>query len=247
MKEQLQAIIAESIKKLQTADKLTKELKFNIVVERTRSKEHGDFACNIALVLAKQASCQPRELAKLIIDNLSAHKNVKKVEIAGPGFINFYLMEGLSQAVVETILTQQINYGRSIIGAGKKVLIEFVSANPTGPLHVGHGRGAAYGATVADLLKAVGYQVDNEYYINDAGRQMHILAVSVWLRYLELLGEKVTFPNNAYRGDYVYDIARKLQEQYLNKFRFSASEIFSCVAMLNDEEDKETYIDALVL
>ncbi|OGT32205.1 MAG: arginine--tRNA ligase [Gammaproteobacteria bacterium RIFCSPHIGHO2_12_FULL_35_23] len=247
MKESLQAAITESIKSLQDQSKLSRELTSAIVIDRTRNKEHGDFTCNIALNLAKQSGYTPRDLADLIIQNLPAVKNLQKVILAGPGFINFYLTEDSAQAIVETVLKQGKEFGRSKVGAGKKVLIEFVSANPTGPLHVGHGRGAAYGATVSDLLKAVGYQVDNEYYINDAGRQMHILATSIWLRYLELCGEKFVFPSNSYRGDYIYDIAKKLIASYQNKLVVSATEVFKAVANIKDEEDKEAYIDALIL
>ena len=135
---------------------------------------------------------------------------VAKVEIAGAGFINFFLNADAYHEQIRIALEQGDHYGRSQLGAGTRVQVEFVSANPTGPLHVGHGRHAAFGASVGNLLDAVGYQVQREYYINDAGRQMEILAVSTWLRYLELCGESLTFPANGYRGDYIVDIARQL-------------------------------------
>jgi arginyl-tRNA synthetase len=132
---------------------------------------------------------------------------VEKIEIAGPGFINFFMSQGANASVVNRIIEQGAGYGSSNVGEGQRVLLEFVSANPTGPLHVGHGRGAAYGATVANLLRVVGFEVDNEYYVNDAGRQMDILATSVYLRYVET--DK--FPDNGYKGDYIFDIAKKIQ------------------------------------
>jgi arginyl-tRNA synthetase len=217
------------------------------MIERTRNKEHGDFACNVALMLAKQAGKPPRDLAQLIISALPENEQIAKAEIAGPGFINFYLVEGAAQSIVQTIIEQGKNFGRSDIGKGKKILMEFVSANPTGPLHVGHGRGAAFGASMSDLLELVGYQVDREYYVNDAGRQMNILAASVWLRYLSLCGEEFAFPSNAYKGDYVIAIAQQLKDQYQEQFKFSAAEVFAAVANLEDnEEGKDAYIDALI-
>src|SRR5699024_9964525 len=140
-----------------------------------RDAAHGDFASNIAMTLTKAARRPPREIAQAIIDALPADKRIDKVEIAGPGFINFFLAADAFFAVVDEILDSGPEYGRSDMGAGERVLVEFVSANPTGPLHVGHGRGAAYGDCVARLLDAAGYDVAREYYVNDAGRQMDIL------------------------------------------------------------------------
>ena len=154
-------------------------------VERTRDPTHGDFATNAAMQLAKAAKRKPRDLAQAIIDVLPPSELVSKVEIAGPGFINFFVAPSGYHRELERVLDEGAAYGRSSLGAGRRVIVEFVSANPTGPLHVGHGRHAAFGATLANLLDAAGFSVHREYYINDAGRQMDILAVSVWLRYLE--------------------------------------------------------------
>ncbi len=162
----------------------------DIEVERTRDASHGDFACNVAMRLAKAARQNPRKIAEAVKSALPTHPAVAKVEIAGAGFINFFLNDDSYRAEIGRVLAQGESYGRSTSGRGKSVLVEFVSANPTGPLHVGHGRGAAYGATIANLLEAVGYRVAREYYINDAGRQMEILAASTWLRYLEQCGER---------------------------------------------------------
>ena len=247
MKKQITNLIKASLTALQQQDVLPEDLKTDVRIERTRDKAHGDFACNIAMMLAKAAKCNPRELAQKILDNLPASDVVSKAEIAGPGFINFFQASGASQQVIGVIRQQGERYGRSELGRGKKVQVEFVSANPTGPLHVGHGRGAAYGASVADLLEAVGFDVHREYYVNDAGRQMDILAASVWLRYLELAGEELAFPVNGYKGDYVWDIAATLHRENADALRHSTEVVFKDVPA--DEPaggDKEEHIDALI-
>ena len=188
-------------------------------IERTRDQAHGDFASNIALVLAKQAGMPPRDLAEKIVAHFPKNKLVTKIEIAGPGFINFFVDQSSQNAIIKTILQAGESYGHSNIAKDKTALIEFVSANPTGPLHVGHGRGAAFGDVVANLLTAIGYKVDREYYVNDAGRQMDILAVSVYLRYLELCGESISFPEKCYQGDYIRDIASILFDEYNQQWK----------------------------
>ncbi|HLN49928.1 MAG TPA: arginine--tRNA ligase, partial [Steroidobacteraceae bacterium] len=186
------------------------ERAIDIEVERARDPQHGDFASNIALQLAKATRQNPRKLAEALVAALPASSTLAKVEIAGAGFINFFLEENAYHAEIGRMLAQDARYGKSEFGGGQSVLVEFVSANPTGPLHVGHGRHAAFGASLANLLEAVGYRVAREYYINDAGRQMEILAASTWLRYLERCGERLTFPANGYRGDYIVAIADEL-------------------------------------
>lgn len=218
-----------------------------LTVERTRSPEHGHFASNLAMVLAKAARSNPRDLAQRIVDNLPDSTHVEKVEIAGPGFVNFFLTPGAFQSLAREVREAGEAYGRSDLGKGECVTVEFVSANPTGPLHVGHGRGAAFGASVANVLKASGFDVHREYYVNDYGRQMNILAASVWLRYLELCGEKIRFPDNGYRGDYIYEIARGLRERHGDAFRHDSTSVFDGVpADEADGGDKEAHIDALV-
>jgi arginyl-tRNA synthetase len=210
LKQELQQLLVEAISIVQEKMDVTFSAIDDIKIERTRDQSHGDFACNIAMVLAKQAKTDPRELATALLENLPESEIVERVEIAGAGFINFFLSKQSRLNVITNILQAAETYGRSEFGAGKSILVEFVSANPTGPLHVGHGRGAAYGATVSDLLEAIGYKVDREYYVNDAGRQMDILTVSIWLRYLEQCEIEIDFPENAYQGDYIRDIANKL-------------------------------------
>ena len=247
MKHHIENLIASALAGLEATGALPPTHGAAITVDYTKSKEHGDYACNIALVLAKHARAKPRELAEKIVKALPASDRVIKIEIAGPGFINFFLRPDANHGVIREILDKHESFGRSRMGTGRKVQVEFVSANPTGPLHVGHGRGAAYGATLANLFDAVGFQVHREYYINDAGRQMDILATSVWLRYLELCGEKFDFPVNGYKGDYVYDIGATLHRENGDKYRHASAKVFENVPA--DEPkggDKETHIDALI-
>ena len=224
----------------------------DIEIERTRESQHGDFASNIAMRLAKAARQNPRKIAEALLAAMPAsalsHAAIAKVEIAGAGFINFFLKDDAYHAELGRVLTQGADYGRSTVGGGRSVLVEFVSANPTGPLHVGHGRHAAFGATVANLLETVGYRVAREYYINDAGRQMEILAASTWLRYLERCGERFTFPANGYRGDYIVAIADRLYAVEGAALRHSATEVFKDLPSDEPEGgDKDIYIDALIV
>jgi arginyl-tRNA synthetase len=247
VKSHLQELITQALLDMQREELLPRDLELDVAVERTRSPEHGDFSSNVAMTLAKPARKSPRDIAQNIIERLLPSKHVSSVEIAGPGFINFRLTEASLQSVVTHVLSQGDAFGSSTDGAGKSLTIEFVSANPTGPLHVGHGRGAAYGASLANVLQANGFDVHREYYVNDHGRQMDILAVSVWLRYLELGGRAVRFPDNGYQGDYVYDIARTVRQQQGDELRRDSGEILD--GLPNDESeggDKEQYIDALI-
>jgi len=215
-------------------------------VERTRDATHGDFATNAAMQLAKAAKRRPRDLAEAIVQALPPSGLVARVEIAGPGFINFFVAPPGYHRELERLLDQGAAYGRGNYGAGQRVIVEFVSANPTGPLHVGHGRHAAFGATLANLLDAAGYSVHREYYINDAGRQMDILAVSVWLRYLECFGEQFPFPSNGYRGDYLHPIACRLVERTGRSLLRPAAEVFADLPPDAPAGDKDAYIDAVI-
>jgi arginyl-tRNA synthetase len=217
-----------------------------IEIERTRDAAHGDFASNIALKLAKSARRNPRELAQSILAALPASPLIARAEVAGAGFINFHLSPAAYAAELRTILARGAAYGRSDMGGGKRVLLEFVSANPTGPLHVGHGRLAAYGASLASLLSTVGFAVTREYYVNDAGRQVDILAVSVWLRYLELCGETLPFPSNGYRGDYLRPIAAELLAVGQRRLHRPAAQVFSDLPADAPAGDKDGHIDALI-
>jgi arginyl-tRNA synthetase len=247
MKKRLENLLHSAVATLRANGGLPADLEPAVMVERARDAQHGDFATNLAMTLAKSARSNPRQLAEKIIGALPTDPAVVKVEIAGPGFINFFIDPKAQFGVVRDIHEAGHEFGKSAVGAGRKVQVEFVSANPTGPLHVGHGRGAAYGAVVANLLAAAGFEVHREYYVNDAGRQMDILAASVWLRYLEECGESLVFPSNGYRGEYVRGIAWDLHKQAGEKFRHPAAEV---MADLPPDEpqggDKEIHIDALV-
>ena len=246
MKHELEQLVLESLNTLHSEGVLPEPFTGEVQIAHTKNKDHGDFACNVAMQLAKAAGRNPREIAEAIIDNLPTHEGLVKAELAGPGFINFFIDPGAGRSVIARILIEKEQFGRSEIGRGKRVQVEFVSANPTGPLHVGHGRGAAYGATVADLLQAVGYEVHREYYVNDAGRQMDILGTSVWLRYLELAGEELVFPSNGYKGDYVWDIAATLHREHGDDYRHAVDEVFADVPADAPEGDKEAHIDGLI-
>ena len=215
-------------------------------LERTRDPSHGDFATNAAMQLARVAKRKPRELAEAIVAALPPSELVSKVEIAGPGFINFHLSPAAYSRELERVLELGDAYGRSRLGGGQRVMVEFVSANPTGPLHVGHGRHAAFGASLANLLDAAGWSVHREYYINDAGRQMDILAASVWLRYLECFGEQFPFPSNGYRGDYLHPIADKLVEKAGRTLVRPAADVFRDLPPDAPAGDKDLYIDAVI-
>ncbi len=246
MKRQIQQLVTQALEQLAAAGKIPAAELPEPLIDRTKNPEHGDFACNIAMVMARIARRKPRELAEDIVASLPASELVAGVEIAGPGFINFRLAPQAQYLVVPQILEQGHRFGRSDLGRSKPVQVEFVSANPTGPLHVGHGRGAAYGAVVADLLEAVGFAVHREYYVNDAGRQMDILGTSVWLRYLELCGEELPFPSNGYQGDYVLDIAASLHREHGDAYRVDAETVFAEVPADAPEGDKEAHIDGLI-
>ena len=243
----LQQQLKDALDVLKANEFVPEALQPDISVTRTRDASHGDFASNLAMMLAKPSGRAPREVAQALIDALPPSALVKEVVIAGPGFINFFQADDAQSSVVNDVLQKGKQFGRSAYGAGKRIQVEFVSANPTGPLHVGHGRGAAMGATVSNLLDAVGFDVEREYYVNDAGRQMDILATSVWLRYLIVCGESLTFPSNGYKGDYIIDISQTLKETHGDEFRHAANAVFEGVVADEPEGgDKEKHIDDLI-
>ena len=247
LKDYLTQLLTDAVTKLQADGALPADIAPTVMIERTRDRSHGDYASNLAMLLAKPARCKPRDIATQLVAAIETGGQLQKVEIAGPGFINFFLGPEAWHAGISDILAQGEQFGRSDHGKGSRIQVEFVSANPTGPLHVGHGRGAAYGAAVADLLEAVGHTVHREYYVNDAGRQMDILAVSVYLRYLDLCGEDITFPANGYQGDYVWDIAATLHREHGDALQHPVAAVFRDVpADEPDGGDKEKHIDGLI-
>jgi len=226
-----------------------------IHIERPKQAMHGDFSCNLAMQLARSLKRNPRQLAQLLLAELPISPMVSSAEIAGAGFINFHVPAAAKLEVVRAVLDETRSFGRSTTGGRRKVLVEFVSANPTGPLHVGHGRGAAYGDSLCKLLAFAGWDVTSEYYVNDAGRQMDILALSTWLRYLQLAGsDDVPFPSNAYQGGYVQEMAGQLQAAHGDRYRRPAAQVMNGVPELPATErtdaeatqQREAHLDTLI-
>lgn len=219
----------------------------DILLERPKQSSHGDFASSLALQLARSLKANPRQIAERLVRELPPSPFVAKAEVAGAGFINFTLTQAARAAVVKDVLAAGENFGRAP-SSGRRLQVEFVSANPTGPLHVGHGRGAAYGASLSALLAFAGFEVNREYYVNDAGRQMDILAVSAWLRYLELCGEAVAFPPNAYQGDYVRDMAGQIKAAHGDSYKHPATAVLATVsATAAAQDDEDARLDAFIL
>ena len=247
MKEHIRSLLERSLATLRDAGELALDPLPEVPVERSRGGDHGDFASPVALALARIARRKPREIAERIVARLPESDAIASVDIAGPGFINFSIATEAFAAVVRRILATGPRDADAAFGRSRRVQVEFVSANPTGPLHVGHGRGAAYGASIANILEAVGFDVEREYYVNDAGRQMHILALSVWLRYLERRGAAIAFPANGYRGAYVHEIAARLERDVGGDFAVEAETVMDGAPA--DEPaggDREVHVDALI-
>ena len=217
------------------------------LVENTKSREHGDFACNAAMAAAKLLGQKPRDLAAAIVANLPANPNVAKVDIAGPGFLNFFMRAESMYAVISEVLRLGAEFGRTNLGANEKLTVEYVSANPTGPMHVGHGRGAAYGSSLSNILTAAGFDVQREYYVNDYGRQMDIMATSLWLRYLELQHVNARFPDNAYKGAYVTEMAAPLAAEFGAAFVCDGAAVMANLPLDESQGgDKDKHVDALI-
>jgi arginyl-tRNA synthetase len=246
VKSELERLLREALRSLVPTVLSEAADPARVVVERARDTQHGDFQSNIAMVLAKAARKNPRELAQALVAALPPNSLVADAAVAGAGFINFRLVKVAWFSALMSVAALGAAYGRSNAGAHRKVMVEFVSANPTGPMHVGHGRGAAYGATLGNLLEATGHDVYREYYINDAGRQIDILAVSVYLRYLELVGEAVTFPSNGYRAEYILPVARALHAQRGDALRRPAADIARGAPPDAPAGDKDKHIDGLI-
>jgi arginyl-tRNA synthetase len=242
VRAQLETLVAEALSQLD--GELPEGFDSSAQIGRTRDARHGDFTTNLAMRLAKPWGQKPRDLAEALVAKLPAAHWVEAVTIAGPGFINFKLAASAYQAELGRVLEQQAQYGHSDLGRGTKVLVEYVSANPTGPLHVGHGRHAAYGATLANLLAATGHEVHTEYYVNDSGRQMNILGASVWIRYAQQAGVAVSLPAKAYQGDYVSDIAITLQQEHNDGLLLDAAAVAKALAGAAGDGERE--LDCLI-
>jgi len=247
LKQYLSTLFTQVFETLKQQGTIAADTPARFTIDRTKDARNGDFACNIAMVLSKAAKMRPRDLAEQVTALLPETAQIEKVEIAGPGFINIFLARSAYEDTLRQIMASTDQYGQSKMGAGQSVLVEYVSANPTGPLHVGHGRGAAYGSALANLLSTAGYSVHREYYVNDAGRQMDILATSVWLRYLELCKAEIKFPVNGYKGDYIWDIAAILHDEHGSALYDAHLDIYEGVPPDEDQGgDKEKHIDALI-
>ncbi len=259
MKSQLQALLEQALASLSVTLGRDVATPAGLQIDATKDTRHGDFATNLAMIVARPLGQPPRAIAEALLKHLPASPLIAKAEIAGPGFLNFFLAPGAFQSVVSKVLKEGTEYGCDRSGSNGRIMVEFVSANPTGPMHVGHGRGAAYGDSLASILAATGWQVHREYYINDAGRQVDILTVSVWLRYLEACGETIPFPKRCYPADYIGVTSARLKSEYGDAFRHSAARLFEGLpteaSMPEDADDKtkatiklqqEGYVDALV-
>ena len=243
MRAPLEQLVSNALADVLQGD-LPENLDTSAQITRTRDPRHGDFTTNLAMRLAKPLRRKPRDIAESLVECLADAEWLEAVTIAGPGFVNFKLAASAYQTELANILSQTDSYGQSQLGAGIKVIVEYVSANPTGPLHVGHGRHAAYGATIANLLRATGHEVHQEYYVNDAGRQMNILGASVWVRYAQQHSLGVTLPAKAYQGDYVTAIALDLKNAQQDSLLLDPQALSDALATAEGDEERE--LDSLI-
>ncbi len=245
MKEKIQQSLKGILSNLYGSSDIDLD-QYEINLQDNKDKEHGDLASNIALILANPLKKNPKDIANEVIQQFVIDEDVLKVEVAGPGFINFFLSKNSHGEVLKTILSEKEKYGK-IMPQNKSVLIEYVSSNPTGPLHVGHGRGAVFGSVLSSLLKEAGFEVDEEYYINDFGRQMNILSISLWIRYAQLFDNQIQMIKNGYQGGYLKVIAEKLKKNKGKEFVIN-SEITLNIFDSKDKDDEQFtdhIIDAL--
>ncbi len=246
MRQILDSLLRDALRSLEDSEGWTGLAGTSPELERSRDPRHGDFTSNVALRVAKRYGHNPREFAEALRGRLAASELIESVEVAGPGFVNLRLSAEAIHGELRRMLAEGESYGSSDAGGGRRVLVEYVSTNPTGPLHVGHGRNAAYGASLANLLRASGHAVDEEYYVNDAGRQIDILAASVWLRYVEALGNALPFPENAYQGGYVRDIAARLVELHGAALCGEVGPVAAVLGPATDGEDADARMDRLI-
>ena len=243
MEELIRQLLKQSLAQLM-ADNIIDAMPQQLRVNHSKNRQFGDYNSNVALLLAKSANQKSADLAHHIVARLATDNRIKKVAVAGAGFINFYLTDSSNNDVITAILQRRQRFGLANIGDGCRILLEYVSANPTGPLHVGHGRAAAYGSSLANVLKALGFNVESEYYLNDSGRQMDILTLSIWLRYLQLSGSSIQLPDKAYQGDYIIAIARIVTTKYASQLVATSSEIYQGICANNSNPEK--HIDDLI-
>jgi arginyl-tRNA synthetase len=246
VKEHLRELVQQALMDLRRERHWVIPEDFEVVIERTRHQQHGDFACNAGLLLAKPLGRPALEIAQALAASMLQSRHVERVSVAAPGFVNFHMSNSCLHGVVRRVLESRTEFGQGEQDEPESIIVEFVSANPTGPLHVSHGRGAAIGASLCALLAARGATVHREFYVNDIGRQLDVLAVSVWFRYLELVGSNLPFPSRGYRGAYVYSIARELKRVDGDRFRRNPFEITAELPPDEDEAGSETHLSALI-
>ena len=246
MRSRLDSLLRDALRSLEESEGWPGLAETDPELERSRDSRHGDFTSNVAMRVAKSYGRTPRDFAEALTGRLAASELIESAEVAGPGFVNLRLSAQAIEQELRRVLEEGESYGSSDRAGGLRILVEYVSTNPTGPLHVGHGRNAAYGASLAKLLRATGHAVDEEYYVNDAGRQIDILAASVWLRYVEALGSVLPFPANAYQGGYVREIAARLVERHGDALVGDVAAVAADLATGGSDDDDDQRMDRLI-
>ena len=247
MKELLVKLLNNALKNLEKIENIDLA-KIKVEIKKNKQKDHGDYSTNLAMIIAKKLSKPPLEVAELLIKETIKDKSIQQIKIAEPGFINFFIQEDSYLEILKKINKEKENFGKIKPGSKEKILIEYVSSNPTGPLHVGHGRGAAFGSVLSNILRARGFCVDEEYYVNDRGRQTEILALSVWVRYIQIFENQIPFPKGCYQGNYIYEIAKEVHDLYGEKYILKNNlliELSQALTDKNQEEDLDLLINLI--
>tara|TARA_B100000953_G_scaffold26157_2_gene21221 strand:+ start:9051 stop:10814 length:1764 start_codon:yes stop_codon:yes gene_type:complete len=247
MKELLVKLLNNALKNLEKIENIDLA-KIKVEIKKNKQKDHGDYSTNLAMIIAKKLSKPPLEVAELLVKETIKEKSIQQIKIAEPGFINFFIQEDSYLEILKKINKEKENFGKIKPGSKEKILIEYVSSNPTGPLHVGHGRGAAFGSVLSNILRARGFCVDEEYYVNDRGRQTEILALSVWVRYVQIFENQIPFPKGCYQGNYIYEIAKEVHDLYGEKYILKNNlliELSQALTDKNQEEDLDLLINLI--
>ena len=247
MKELLVKLLNNTLKNLEKIENIDLA-KIKVEIKKNKQKDHGDYSTNLAMIIAKKLSKPPLEVAELLVKETIKEKSIQQIKIAEPGFINFFIQEDSYLEILKKINKEKENFGKIKPGSKEKILIEYVSSNPTGPLHVGHGRGAAFGSVLSNILRARGFCVDEEYYVNDRGRQTEILALSVWVRYIQIFENQIPFPKGCYQGNYIYEIAKEVHDLYGEKYILKNNlliELSQALTDKNQEEDLDLLINLM--
>ncbi len=247
MKELLVKLLNNTLKNLEKIENIDLA-KIKVEIKKNKQKDHGDYSTNLAMIIAKKLSKPPLEVAELLVKETIKEKSIQQIKIAEPGFINFFIQEDSYLEILKKINKEKENFGKIKPSSKEKILIEYVSSNPTGPLHVGHGRGAAFGSVLSNILRARGFCVDEEYYVNDRGRQTEILALSVWVRYIQIFENQIPFPKGCYQGNYIYEIAKEVHDLYGEKYILKNNlliELSQALTDKNQEEDLDLLINLI--